>query len=80
MGDRKMRCRQCEWLDYDFLDDVYEAVDDCMHFCGLHGRHRVDPEGPQLNLDNHGSCGFLLKKRMIQLEIPFSFDDDDHYE
>jgi hypothetical protein len=50
-----MRCYGCEYLNYDFLDDIYEHGEP---FCGLHGRAPVDPNGPQQDLNHHGGCGY----------------------
>lgn len=53
----KMRCNQCMWYNYDFLERNYESG---KSFCGLHGSSPVDPNGAQINLlgaDKFG-CGF----------------------
>lgn len=57
----KMRCKKCTWLNYDVIRDRYQ--NDYEPFCGLHGRAPVDPEGEQVNLDRHGSCGFYPRQR-----------------
>ena len=54
--ENKTRCRQCAYLDYDFLDDIKEITEE--HFCGLHGRVRVDIDGKQPDLNHKGGCGF----------------------
>lgn len=38
-------------------------------FCGLHGCARVDPDGPQQDLDHQGGCGFIPASRPRQLEL-----------
>ena len=67
---QRLRCRSCAFLDWDAFDNRYEKTD--RHFCGLHGRAYIpDPEGAQLNLDNHGSCGYWPKERHEQLTLQF---------
>lgn len=61
----KARCRQCAWLNYDFLSDTYER--DLPPFCGLHGRERIDLNGEQRNLDHMGGCGFKTKYEQLTL-------------
>lgn len=51
----KARCRQCEYLNQDWLTREYETGE---WFCGLHGRAHVDPDGEQPDLNHHGGCGF----------------------
>ena len=62
---QRARCRECQWLNYDFLSDKYER--DLPPFCGLHGRARVDPNGWQQNLDHNGGCGFHCKHQQLTL-------------
>ena len=69
MKTAKMRCRNCEWLNYDFIFNEYEKCEPGKNFCGLHGRARVDIDGPQLNLDSFGSCGFLAKKKTVPVQL-----------
>lgn len=63
----KMRCWSCEYLDYDIIDCQLERCSPGKHFCGLHGRARVDPDGNQVNLNNRGSCGYFPRKKSLQL-------------
>jgi hypothetical protein len=65
--NRKMRCRRCQCLNYDFLSETHEW--NSPSFCGLHGRIRVNPDGPQQDLDHRGGCGFIPSKQIIQLEL-----------
>lgn len=67
----RIRCHHCRYLDYDFLNDNYEITSPTEHFCGLHGRRRVDPDGEQMNLDSHGSCGYSPRQRTVQLSLDF---------
>lgn len=64
---KKMRCRRCQNLNYNFLTDRYENGEP--FFCGLHGCARVDPDGEQQNLDHRGGCGFIPTSRPLQLEL-----------
>lgn len=57
----RMQCRDCMFLDWDFITNRTDTVEDGKHFCGLHGRSRVNPDGWQQNLNNRGSCGFRPK-------------------
>lgn len=66
----KARCWRCRWLDYDFFNNRYNQYND-YHRCGLHGQHRVDPDGEQLNLDTRGGCGYTQRFIPIQLELKF---------
>ena len=63
-----MRCLRCSYYNFDFLSDSYEEGES---FCGLHGRAKVDPNGKQRNLDNHGSCGYHPKNQPIQMSLNF---------
>ena len=70
----KMRCNKCVWLDYDVFDNMYESH--TYHFCGLHGRARVNPDGEQQNLNGRESCGFTQKRdkpkpTIVQLTFDF---------
>ena len=65
----RMRCWRCEHLDYDHISDTQETAADGEHFCGLHGRARVDPDGPQQNLNRKGGCGFTPRKQTVQLDL-----------
>lgn len=65
----KMRCRKCEYLDYDFINDCQEYRPDGEHYCGLHGMARVDPDGPQQNLNRNSGCGFNRRKETVQLSL-----------
>ena len=69
---KQMRCFWCEHLDYDHINRRQEQPPPGEHFCGLHGRARVNPEGPQQNLDHKGGCGFSERKHPVQLKLPFS--------
>ena len=51
----KAMCRQCEYLNWDWLTHEYESGP---YFCGLHGRASVDPDGEQPDLNHKGGCGF----------------------
>lgn len=64
----KMRCRTCVHLDYDYIFNRYEQRPG-YHFCGLHGRSRVDPDGAQRDLDHRGGCGYWPRVAAVQLEI-----------
>ena len=66
---QKMRCWHCEYLDNDLLSGCHESVADGCHFCGLHGRAQVDPDGPQQNLDHKGGCGYVQRKHPVQLDL-----------
>ena len=66
---KKMKCRRCKYLNFDFLEDKYEP--ESPPFCGLHGRTEVDPDGEQQNLDHRGGCGFSDKNKTIELIIMF---------
>lgn len=67
---KKMRCRRCRNLNFDFLSGKYEP--ELPPFCGLHGRTEVDPDGEQQNLDHRGGCGFSDKNKIIELKIMFT--------
>lgn len=69
---RKAKCRQCLHLDYDHLSDTIEPCKDGEHFCGLHGRARIDPDGIQQDLNHQGGCGFIQRNKPVQLELSFS--------
>ena len=69
----KIRCRFCTHFDYNHLDSRYEPRAEGEHFCGLHGMAPVDPDGPQVNLDHRGGCGYYPKKRDVQLTFDFQF-------
>ena len=64
-----MRCWRCAYLDYDCIGECQEQPLPGEHFCGLHGRARVDPDGEQMDLDHHGGCGFAPRKEAVQLEL-----------
>ena len=66
---KKMRCWTCEYLDYDHLDCKLELRSPGEHFCGLHGRAPVNPDGNQVNLNNRGSCGYFPRKKALQLSL-----------
>lgn len=68
----KMRCWRCEWMDYDVFSRKYEKHPDG-HFCGLHGRAQIDPDGKQVNLDHRGGCGFRSKQK-DPVQLTFNFD------
>lgn len=51
----KARCRECYYLNWNYLTLDYEVGD---WFCGLHGMAAVDPDGDQPDLNHHGGCGF----------------------
>ena len=53
----KAKCKKCYYLDRDMLSNTKEKNN--WHFCGLHGRAEVDPDGEQRNLDRRGGCGFF---------------------
>ena len=67
----RMRCRECAWLDYDFLGKTIELRLDGSHYCGLHGRATVDIDGEQQNLNRRGSCGFFPKEKEDARQLPF---------
>lgn len=62
---QRAKCRECRWLNWDFVTDGYERGSE--PFCGLHGRARVDPSGKQPNLDHMGGCGFVTKYEQLKL-------------
>ena len=64
-----MRCRRCRHLNYNHLTDQYEPDDP--PFCGLHGCARVDPDGPQQDLNHKGGCGYTDKDQIIELTFAF---------
>lgn len=66
---QKMRCWHCEYLDNDLISGSHESVSDGCHFCGLHGRARVYPDGLQQNLNNKGGCGYVQRKNPVQLDL-----------
>lgn len=66
---KKMQCRRYKNLNYDHFTRQYE--NDEAPICGLHGRARVDPDGPQQNLDGRGGCGFIKKNRPVELTFAF---------
>lgn len=66
---KKMRCWRCEHLDYDHINGKQEQRLPGEHYCGLHGMARVDPDGPQQNLDHKGGCGFTARKKAVQLSL-----------
>ena len=45
-------------MDWDFITDEIRPQCDNDHFCGLHGRAPVDPDGPQVDLNHRGGCGY----------------------
>lgn len=57
------------WMDWDFISQEIIPRNEGEHVCGLHGCHPVDPEGPQLNLNNRGSCWYSPAKRYEQLAL-----------
>lgn len=63
-----MKCKGCTFFNWDFTDDSYDTYPE-HSYCGLHGGERVDPDGPQMNLDNRGGCGYWPKMQMTQLEL-----------
>lgn len=66
---KKMRCWRCEHLDYDHINARQENRLPGEHYCGLHGMARVDPDGPQQNLDHKGGCGFTARKKNVELSL-----------
>ena len=62
LPEKKMRCRKCANLDYDYINGRHETRREGGHFCGLHGRAHVDPDSNQVNLDRRGGCGFIQKE------------------
>ena len=56
---KTMRCLDCYWYKWSFLTGKHTAT---RSTCGLHG-------GPQQNLNNHGSCGFLPLHKPKQLTL-----------
>ena len=65
----KARCRRCEALDYDYIEDRPEPRPEGQHVCGLHGCAPVDPDGEQPNFIRGGGCGFIAKAQPIQLQL-----------
>jgi len=58
-------------MDYDVFSRTYEHHPSG-HFCGLHGRAQVNPDGEQANLDARGGCGFSPKEKApVQLTFEF---------
>jgi hypothetical protein len=62
-----MRCKECWCLNYDFFE--HRNIDTGRPRCGLHGGATVNPDGPQVNLDNRGGCGFIPKGTERQLTL-----------
>ena len=62
----KAKCRQCEFLNWDFITNDYESGP---WFCGLHGRSRIDPDGDQPDLNHHGGCGFIKATAVRQYQL-----------
>lgn len=64
-----MRCLTCAWYCYNFFDRKYDY--DSGPICGLHGGTKVNPSrgAKQMNLDNHGGCGYAPKERCKQLKL-----------
>ncbi|MBR1464303.1 MAG: hypothetical protein IJ604_13145 [Prevotella sp.] len=69
----KIKCRLCTYLDYDFFERRFENRTEGNHYCGLHGRAQVDPDGEQVNLDHRGGCGFCSKQK-DPVQLTFNFD------
>lgn len=67
--NKKMRCWRCEHLDFDHILCRQENRPPGEHYCGLHGMARVDPDGPQQNLDHKGGCGFTARKQAVELSL-----------
>ena len=77
----KAFCSHCHYLDLNGLNNQYEQVEEGEHFCGLHGRSRVDPNGEQqqfnrthddeenLGHDITRYCGYYPKERYEQLSL-----------
>ena len=70
--EQKMRCWRCTWMDYDVFSRKYEKHPNGWHYCGLHGRAQVDPDGLQVNLDRRGGCGFHSKEK-APIQLTFNF-------
>ena len=62
----RMRCHDCYWFKWSFLTGKHTAD---KPQCGLHGGATVNPDGPQQNLNNRGSCGFLPLHKEKQLTL-----------
>ena len=63
---KTMRCLDCYWYKWSFLTGKHTAT---RSTCGLHGGADVTPGGPQQNLNNRGSCGFLPLHKPTQLSL-----------
>lgn len=64
-----MRCRSCRWFDWEFITEEITPQVEGEHFCGLHGRTRVDPDGPQVDLNHYGGCGYFKIEGGEQLNL-----------
>ena len=64
---KRMRCKACMFLNWDFITDKNIPVEKGKEFCGLHGGTRVDINGLQVNLNNRGSCGYISKMTQLNL-------------
>lgn len=66
---KRTKCNFCAYLNYDFINDRYDDRQDFV--CGLHGSAQVNPNGPQMDLDHKGGCGFSPKYKGEQLTLDF---------
>lgn len=71
----KIRCRFCMNLDYNYIFDRHDPQPDGQHVCGLHGGSPVDPDGEQVDFDHNGGCGFIPKRKTVQLTFDFGNND-----
>ena len=64
-----MRCLTCAWYCYNFFTRRKET--DKGPRCGLHGGMKINPSprAKQINLDNHGGCGYVPDVKWKQLTL-----------
>lgn len=68
---KRRSCSTCAWLDFDVFSNSIEILDNGEHFCGLHGRSRVNDLKPLALGENNKECGYILKPelRVVQLNL-----------
>lgn len=63
---KTMRCLDCYWFKWPLLIGKHAGT---RSICSLHGGIEVTSGGPQQNLDNRGSFGFLPLNEPKQLTL-----------
>lgn len=66
---KKKSCSNCHWLDFDVFSNTIEILGNGEHFCGLHGRSRVNDLKPLTLGENHGECGYILKPELLVVQL-----------